>query len=171
MKVSSLVMSLLLSSPFFNTTSHAFNVTNITCDDLPVAVDTDIVFDAPLNLTHCPRQGSYFRIFNVANDTTIDCNGHYFSGFVHSVGFSMLGGGTIINCHLIEHEIGVQREEINTNSSTLIVNRSMFTDVKFVVFNKILPPITRDKNRTNKTTHKRDHITSLLRRTKNKTIN
>lgn len=120
---------LLLSSTFFLDQSHSFTVNNITCDDLPISIDTDIVFDRPLDLSRCPRRGNSFPIFNVTNDSTMDCDGNIFSGFRDSVGFYFVGGGAVTNCHMKSHDISILCEADYSKSSTLIINDVLFSDV------------------------------------------
>ena len=77
------------------------SVNDITCDNLPIKINTTTVLDGPVDLSICSN--TFANIFEVENDAIVDCNGHNITGqpgpsldIAYGTAFHVIGGATII---------------------------------------------------------------------------
>ena len=141
MKISPFATSLLLSC-FIPSVSarRPFSVDDVNCNSIPIAVDgDDIVLDGPINLKRCSR--SDVSVFDVTNDSIIDCAGHSINGLGFSAigqgfkkAFSVIGGATIINCHMSRHDRAITQVPDGSIGSVLTIQNSTFTNVGEAIF-------------------------------------
>lgn len=101
-----------LNNKSTSSNGNDFTLTNITCEMLPIIVESDVTFDMSLDLSHCPEDNDdcATTIFKVRNNPTIDCDDFSVQGFDGSTAFEVWGGLTLKNCNIEQHQIGIIRK-------------------------------------------------------------
>ena len=133
MITSPLAPFLLLASPFVLHSTYALPLTNnINCNSLPITINTPTVLSEDLNFSHC-LGGNGNVLFKVSNDATFDCNGHAITGSGGRKTIRVIGGATIMNCHIKNDETGVSWVTDNSESSELTIKNSAFSDVWYAI--------------------------------------
>ena len=118
---------------FLAEVSNAFSVNDVSCDSIPFVIYTDVVFDAPLDLSKCTESSDFFgiknTIFVVINDSTIDCDKHEFIGFDEtSTAFQVLSSATFKNCDIKRHKFGIFRTK-GISIENILVEDTTFTEI------------------------------------------